>query len=313
MDADHFDSLTRSLVTRSRRGILSALAAVIGGAVIEDEALAKRKRAKQRKRGQDRAQASDERVAAEKRKKKKKKKKGSTPTATVPPTGSGTVPPAPPCPRGQTLCGGACVDLMTDAANCGRCDRRCQLYGVCSNGTCRCTNDCSNSEATCCPQGFCICAGPPHYWIHAGHCQGVGELGPISSCPADTTPCTGPRCRACCPSNSTCDPSTGTCLCDPAAGNCRQFGQCPPGADYCTSGSGTCGNGGFCLQPFDGGATRCGRHDGSDGRMCGCTSHQECETRTGHAGAFCAKISGSNCRCRFTPQAGDTTFCVSPR
>jgi hypothetical protein len=58
---------------------------------------------------------------------------------------------------------------------------------------------------------------------------------------------------------------------------------------------------------------RCGRHNGSDGTMCGCNSHQECETRTGDLGAFCATISYPTCCCRVTPQLGATNLRVSPR
>jgi hypothetical protein len=39
------------------------------------------------------------------------------------------------CSSGQSACSGACVDLMTDSLNCGRCGRDCR-GGVCSGGTC---------------------------------------------------------------------------------------------------------------------------------------------------------------------------------
>jgi len=39
-----------------------------------------------------------------------------------------------PCPSGQARCGGACVNLATDNAHCGRCDRPCA--SACTNGYC---------------------------------------------------------------------------------------------------------------------------------------------------------------------------------
>lgn len=47
------------------------------------------------------------------------------------------------CPAGQTKCNGKCVDVQSDAANCGSCGRACSTYagGVfppyCSHATCR--------------------------------------------------------------------------------------------------------------------------------------------------------------------------------
>jgi len=40
-----------------------------------------------------------------------------------------------PCPSG-TLCGGACVTLATDPANCGACGRACDAGETCSSGSC---------------------------------------------------------------------------------------------------------------------------------------------------------------------------------
>jgi hypothetical protein len=49
------------------------------------------------------------------------------------------------CPAGQTACGGACVDLATDALHCGACDVACG-QGSCSAGGCAC-----DGGATRCP------------------------------------------------------------------------------------------------------------------------------------------------------------------
>ena len=45
-----------------------------------------------------------------------------------------------PCPTGQTLCGTACVNLVTDSRNCGRCGTACPTVAngaaVCIQGLC---------------------------------------------------------------------------------------------------------------------------------------------------------------------------------
>jgi hypothetical protein len=53
------------------------------------------------------------------------------------------------CPSGETVCGGSCVDLATDHANCGACGNVCSS-GSCSSGNCSCTRN------TDCPDG-CSC------------------------------------------------------------------------------------------------------------------------------------------------------------
>lgn len=57
------------------------------------------------------------------------------------------------CPAGQTYCSEECVDLATDAKNCGSCGFRCQddrlttSIGVCAYGTCR--RQCMTGRADC--------------------------------------------------------------------------------------------------------------------------------------------------------------------
>ena len=40
------------------------------------------------------------------------------------------------CDAGQTLCGDVCVDLTSDAANCGTCGGACNENETCSDGAC---------------------------------------------------------------------------------------------------------------------------------------------------------------------------------
>jgi len=41
------------------------------------------------------------------------------------------------CPAGQVLCGDACVDLLSDGANCGACANVCENDRTCTEGVCR--------------------------------------------------------------------------------------------------------------------------------------------------------------------------------
>ncbi|HEU5434566.1 MAG TPA: hypothetical protein VFU81_23030 [Thermomicrobiales bacterium] len=153
----------------------------------------------------------------------------------------------------------------------GRC-----LLGVCnSKPTCLPTGaDCSTNPNSCCST---VCATAPN----PTECEGGGGAG---------RPClSGIDCF-----------SKLQCL-----GYVCMTATCPANADFCADGSSTCGNGGLCLRPNDGGPVRCGASAGP--ATCGCKSHAECQTTLG-AGAFCATISGANCSCG----GGLTAFCAVP-
>ncbi len=115
------------------------------------------------------------------------------------------------CGTGRECCDGACVDTRSNPRHCGGCGQRCQVNGICSAGTCTCVRgECMNSGGTCCPASAvrpiaCRCTGA----TNLGTCETEGN---VELCPPGTVACTGPVCAACCPANSTCDPSTGTCL-----------------------------------------------------------------------------------------------------
>jgi hypothetical protein len=76
---------------------------------------------------------------------------------------------------------------------------------------------------------------------------------------------------------------------------------CGPRDDGCGGIELSCGSeGGVCLRPVDGGASRCGTGTGSCG---GCSSHADC---AGFGpGAFCANDATGGCGC--------PTFCALPR
>lgn len=52
------------------------------------------------------------------------------------------------CPAGQTNCGGTCVDLQTNSANCGMCARACMAGTSCAMGACMGTPPANDTRAT---------------------------------------------------------------------------------------------------------------------------------------------------------------------
>jgi hypothetical protein len=57
------------------------------------------------------------------------------------------------CPEGQTTCQGGCVDLLTDASNCGKCGSQCHPSGEdCVGGICKCKPGFTKTPpCQCCP------------------------------------------------------------------------------------------------------------------------------------------------------------------
>lgn len=169
------------------------------------------------------------------------------------------------CDSGLTACTGACVDLQTDAANCGTCGEACGFPhasatcqgGVCTLGACDAGWDtCDSDPDTGCEQdvrddpancGACghACEAPPHgsatcansscgfacdpdFHDCAGSC--VRDDDP-AHCGSSCTPCPGSVC-----SPATCDGAA--CGRAPIAGCCEQDSDCGDGAP-CTAD--TCG------------------------------------------------------------------------
>jgi hypothetical protein len=136
------------------------------------------------------AAATDDRVAAARKRRKKR------------------------CRGRKKRCGRRCRTLATNPRHCGRCGKRCQLNAVCAGGTCDCVEaGCGIEDASCCPAaaaGICACVqsdDPTPIITDPSTCAFI----PIADCPVERR-CVGPRCRACCPVGTTCDPGTGTCL-----------------------------------------------------------------------------------------------------
>ena len=93
------------------------------------------------------------------------------------------------CPTGQTLCGTACVNLVTDSRNCGRCGTVCPTV---ANG------------AAVCIQGVCGFNCSPGW----GNCDGNRANGCEVSLNTDSRNCG--RCGTVCSAGATC--GNGICV-----------------------------------------------------------------------------------------------------
>lgn len=149
--------------------------------------------------------------------------------------------PSPACGVGEVLCGGACVDLASDAAHCGACGNACEAGFACTAGDCVC------------PPGSPVCAGIGN----PNDCGGV-ECGP-------TEWCIGGRCE-CGPGFTELDGACVDLASDPdhcgAPGNECERGVCARGecVDGCPMGTRRCGD--ACVRSSD------PRHCGECGRAC---------------------------------------------
>lgn len=81
----------------------------------------------------------------------------------------------PTCTGGLTACGGVCVDLAADAANCGQCSLACSAGQVCSLGTCSAT--CAAGQSQC--GGACVDLST--HILNCGSCGSPCQAGQICS------------------------------------------------------------------------------------------------------------------------------------
>jgi hypothetical protein len=74
------------------------------------------------------------------------------------------------CPTGQTLCGSGCVDLQSDAANCGSCSEACAAGSACVDGSCQAPLIAPAGPNSSC-QTHADCQNPLALWCVDGTCQ----------------------------------------------------------------------------------------------------------------------------------------------
>ncbi|MFO0561300.1 MAG: hypothetical protein U0269_24995 [Polyangiales bacterium] len=179
------------------------------------------------------------------------------------------------CPLGQTSCGGACVDTLTNSAHCGGCNRPCPVGQGCANGTC--TMDCAAPRQRCLVGGAMVCVDVTN---DPQHCGGCGDAcGAMDTCVARRC-VSPPRCTARFnPNNVACGATTTaewtcvgatSCMADCGGGNvplnCREgmietienlvvnnpgltcrFTATGPGGTFNTTVSATCSSAPSCL------------------------------------------------------------------
>jgi hypothetical protein len=146
------------------------------------------------------------------------------------------------CPEGQAACGGVCIDITADSANCGGCGFVCAGGESCSSGVClapapssdlkcaaqgltNCGGYCSNTYSDSANCGTCGNSCAPGAICSSGVCQG-GCLVLGSQCVYGVNECCGGACL------------NGICQCSPSRDVCSNGGTCCSGA---------CGSDGFCV------------------------------------------------------------------
>ena len=170
------------------------------------------------------------------------------------------------CPTGLTNCGGACVDLLTDPVNCGKCKAGCSplVANACKGGKCICSSagkactgglNCNAGKCICVPGGLCQgCCDGNVCRVAGSTQQSVSKCGLNIKCKAcnDSNPCTTDSCEkgacvstkrkpgdACVGVSGKCDKNLKCCAgCLTATYTC----VATPSASYCALGGKTCVN-----------------------------------------------------------------------
>jgi hypothetical protein len=197
---------------------------------------------------------------------------------------------------GCETCGGSgCVDLQTDAAHCGSCDKACPPGSTCAGGACACgptLTDCG---------GACV-----DTQSDPKHCNGCGD-----ACPGGEV-CNLGACSASCGTLTNCngacvDTQTSATNCGSCGNTCGQGTTCQAGKCACPGGGEVCG--GTCVDT---------QNDPSNCGSCGntCAAGQTCSSGACACGSasvsfaaavqpiFTAKCATNGCHAGAKPQEG---------
>jgi len=127
----------------------------------------------------------------------------------------------PSCDAGTALCGGKCVDIKTDNANCGGCDKKCAADQVCADGVC--STNCAKGM-TKCPDGSCYDLTKSA--THCGSCSNPCKSDQDCFASACVPQCVAPKDTRC---------TAGDCIDlktdNDNCGACDK--KCDPGMDCC--------------------------------------------------------------------------------
>jgi hypothetical protein len=220
------------------------------------------------------------------------------------------------CPPGQADCGGTCVDLLGDEANCGSCGHACAAGQTCSSGLCcdeglvNCAGSCVDLQAdgencgTCglacglgtCQTGDCVCLELPTVEncgrdpvcvdtavdeAHCGECENA--CGANYDCQSGGCLCPDPPFLLC--GTDCADPETDERHCGGCDRPCASGATCADGGCHCPDGEEVCGTPpGTCVDT---------RTDGSHCGSCG----NACEPGERCCGGTCADTSTDEANC----------------
>lgn len=144
-----------------------------------------------------------------------------------------------------SMCNGACADLKTDVANCGKCANACPMGATCVQGNCQCAMTQTKCAAACvdlktdvanCGKCANACAGPDGGTIPGGGTWTCANGTCAIVCPMGKTECTGA-----CVDTKTDNDNCGMCAtpCTAMTEQCVEGQCCKVGETVC---SGTCTN-----------------------------------------------------------------------
>ena len=208
------------------------------------------------------------------------------------------------CGSGTVKCGTACVNLQTDAQNCGSCGKRCGNGAACKGGKCQSsTTPCSAPQIRC--GGQCVDPNSDE-----NHCGGCGQ-----KCQGDLT-CLNGACgcagteETACPGNICVDLQTDDDHCGSCGNACGNNQTCRQGActsSPCEPNQKDCGGGrciantptACCSQADCGGSNRVDLICRNDQCVCETEGEGICQRYTSGGGLCHQCCPGGNGQCRF--------------
>jgi hypothetical protein len=152
--------------------------------------------------------------------------------------------PPTPCDPGQMRCGEVCVDLQTNATNCGACGTACTGTQVCRMGSCQTPMMCMGTQTLC----GTTCVDTSTDGMNCGSCGNICPAGQMcmgGSCAAPSCPTGQTSCSGMCVNTMTDAANCGSCGTTCSSGQTCTAGACVA-TMMCTMGQTSCG--GVCVD-----------------------------------------------------------------